>query len=294
MTIREKEYQDAMCIQPENIEGEADRKVRRKNRKILLEKAWHVRDFEIEMHWKRALYFAGFISVIFLGYIDLKKGDCPDKYQYLYPILTGLGLLVSYIWYLANRASKFLQENWEHHIDQLEDDIGKLYKTILYKQYSFANLTDILPISVSRASIFISLVITFGWFVLFGTEVFQLIVLDKNIQNVLCNLMKGLNLPCSIIPTIFFISGLAIILLFCAKKWYIRIALIVALLVFVVLSVFLLKSALSVLVVILLLVACLGLANCIYYCLKTTGFEDRKDKCKDDEIHILKRGVMKE
>jgi len=50
-----------------------------------LEKAYHFRDFEIEMYWKRAQYFWGFLAVIYAGYFLLvTSNNCenlPNEYK---------------------------------------------------------------------------------------------------------------------------------------------------------------------------------------------------------------------
>jgi hypothetical protein len=51
---------------------------------------------------------------------------------HLFLVVTGLGLVLSAAWYLANRGSKQWQENWENHVDLLEYEVkGPLYKTVL-------------------------------------------------------------------------------------------------------------------------------------------------------------------
>jgi hypothetical protein len=43
-----------------------------------------------------------------------------------------VGLVFSWAWFCANRGSKQWQENWENHVDFLEDGVnGPLYKTII-------------------------------------------------------------------------------------------------------------------------------------------------------------------
>jgi hypothetical protein len=45
--------------------------------------------------------------------------------------LVGLGILTALANALAARGSRFWQNNWEKHIDMLEDKIeGQLYKTV--------------------------------------------------------------------------------------------------------------------------------------------------------------------
>jgi uncharacterized membrane protein len=91
------------------------------------------RDFEISNFWKRALYFGGFIAIIFNGYVNILTGKNADAVKAspldLYLIL--LGIIFSVAWLLAIKGSKQWQENWEQHINKLEDEItGPLYKTI--------------------------------------------------------------------------------------------------------------------------------------------------------------------
>jgi hypothetical protein len=126
--------------------------------KCLLEKAyikaWENRNFEIDKFWTRAAYFWGFIVLIFGGYISLLTSDHSQKAIAmkidLYLLL--LGFLFSLSWYLVIRGSKCWQENWEAHIDKLEDLVsGPLYKTIHYsghRYYSVSKLNEIMALVV--------------------------------------------------------------------------------------------------------------------------------------------------
>lgn len=117
-------------------------------------KAWENRDFEIDKFWTRAAYFWGFIVLIFGGYITLLTSEHNNKalemYIDLYLLL--LGFLFSLSWYLVIRGSKCWQENWEAHIDHLEDLVsGPLYKTIHYsgnRYYSVSKLNEIMALVV--------------------------------------------------------------------------------------------------------------------------------------------------
>ncbi len=105
-------------------------------REKALEKAWHVRDFEIEMYWKRATYFWAFIASTFALYFAVISSDNYNKVGYFQLhvfefLIICLGLLLSLSWYLVNRGSKKWQSNWEGHIDRLEDNFtGPLYKVV--------------------------------------------------------------------------------------------------------------------------------------------------------------------
>jgi len=126
--------------------------------KAAYERAWQNRDFEINKFWSRAAYFWGFIVLIFGGYIGLVTNNTLDKQtqSFLLLIFISLGIIFSFGWYLVIRGSKHWQENWEKHIDMLEDYVtGPLYKTIYYKTAFF---------SVSKVNEILSFLIILIWF----------------------------------------------------------------------------------------------------------------------------------
>lgn len=96
-----------------------------------LERAWNVRDFEIEMYWKRATYFWAFIASAFAAYIGIITSDSYPELKFLSFLIICLGILLSLAWILVNKSSKKWQSNWEGHIDRLEDNFtGPLYKVV--------------------------------------------------------------------------------------------------------------------------------------------------------------------
>ena len=131
------------------------------NRKKALEFALDIRKFEIELYWKRATYFWAFIAISLAGYgsvLAAKEIRCDEKGEAL---LTAscLGLVFSVAWYFVNRASKLWQENWEKHVDLLEDAvIGPLYKTVLRDDdIRFWRLWGPYPFSVSKLNQILSM-----------------------------------------------------------------------------------------------------------------------------------------
>lgn len=145
-----------------------------KKRKATLERALDSRKFEIEMYWKRATYFWAFIAAAFAGYgVIVSKPEIPEG-QFLSFFLACLGLVVSFGWLLANRGSKQWHENWENHVDLLEDDeIGPLFKVTMRRRrpQSFREWADVVLVGPSRYSVskinqLISLYVTVIWFVL--------------------------------------------------------------------------------------------------------------------------------
>lgn len=104
--------------------------------KNAIDKAWETRDFEIKLYWQRALYFWGFIALAFyapFAILNLEQDFISypiiNKFFFV-TIVCILGSFLSFAWYLANRGSKYWQENWERWINILEKyKYGKLYST---------------------------------------------------------------------------------------------------------------------------------------------------------------------
>jgi len=137
-----------------------------------LEHALDIRKFEIGLYWQRAAYFWALIAAAFAGYFAiLSAAKLPEK-EYLAYIVSCIGLLFTWAWFLVNRGSKYWQENWENHVDMLEDEIiGPLYKTILHRpdnarrfigRYMFGPHA----ISVSRVNLIVSIFTFCIWIVL--------------------------------------------------------------------------------------------------------------------------------
>lgn len=153
--------------------------------KIALEKALEIRKFEIELYWKRAQYFWGFLITIYGSYfIVYSKTSLEDGFQknLILLILSTMGMFFSMGWHLANRGSKFWQNNWECHVDELEDYVyGSLYKTIItrtdYGKRIFKDfyLTPVepYPFSVSRINCLLSCIFFIASLALMILEAFK-------------------------------------------------------------------------------------------------------------------------
>ena len=129
-----------------------------------LELALEIRKFEIELYWKRATYFWTFLAVALGGYVAVlgaKELPPEDKADALL-VVSCLGVIFSLAWYFVNRGSKFWQENWEKHVDLLEDEInGPLYKVIVSKdKIRWWKPADPWPFSVSKINQILSLFVT--------------------------------------------------------------------------------------------------------------------------------------
>lgn len=85
-----------------------------------------IRNFEIELFWKRSLFFWGFIASAFVGFAALY-----DKNSFYSIIIAHFGLICSLCWTLLNRGSKFWQENWERKVaDTKLSKYHELFTTI--------------------------------------------------------------------------------------------------------------------------------------------------------------------
>ena len=85
---------------------------------LLFETATDTRKFEIDLFWKRSLFFWGFIAAAFAGYATVKE-------SLFALILACFGLACSVIWTLGNRGSKYWQEAWEEKVERIEDALPR-------------------------------------------------------------------------------------------------------------------------------------------------------------------------
>lgn len=140
-----------------------------------LKQALDIRKFEIELYWKRATYFWTFIGATMAGFLTIQASSAQNK-QDIGVILSCLGFVFSFAWVCANRGSKFWQENWEKHVDVLEDKVtGPLYKIVMSRnsmdkisEKAVHLVTGPSSISVSKINQIISVYVSMLWvFLLF-------------------------------------------------------------------------------------------------------------------------------
>lgn len=133
-----------------------------------LDAAIDIRKFEVDLYWKRATYFWAFIAAAFAGYaLTYKIASEHDPWLSL--LFTALGLVFSFAWYLVNRGSKLWQNNWERHVDLLEDmTIGPLYKVIAINVEGTNPLIAAGQFSVTKINQMLSLFVTLMWLLLFA------------------------------------------------------------------------------------------------------------------------------
>lgn len=143
--------------------GEADQ--RADARKAALSRAHEIRKFEIELYWKRAAHFWLLQAAVFTA-IGLTWRFANSELSPLIPVaLAALGSVTAFAGYLSAKGSKFWQENWEHHIDMLEDEFeGRLHKT--------AYVSDGISWSVSGVNDRLAFCFFLFWLAILGSAVF--------------------------------------------------------------------------------------------------------------------------
>ncbi|MDA0782887.1 MAG: hypothetical protein O2970_11945 [Proteobacteria bacterium] len=133
-----------------------------------LKRAWHVRDFEIELFWKRSTYFSVLVGALFIAYytlVDNQSEGAKESIEIYKLIISLLGFIASLVWFLSNKGSKFWQENWELHIDMIEkmSICNKIHSVVLNKSDKCWDL-GAASYSVSRLNTLFSLIVCLGWF----------------------------------------------------------------------------------------------------------------------------------
>ena len=107
--------------------------------------AHEIRQFEISLYWRRSLIFWGFTLAFFVGLtaiISLERENWEINAIAL--LISYLGLFTTWAWYFIETGSKSWQNNWEKHIDFLEDQFtGKLHKTTIGDIKKFYSISSI-------------------------------------------------------------------------------------------------------------------------------------------------------
>jgi len=170
--MTDNDYKEIFHTDSSQKNGEGYQKHKQKKDDKLynaFEKAHEIRKFEIELYWKRTAYFWTLIAAIFAGYFLLlttEENKLPHKELYLM-IISSIGLVFSYAWFLAAKGSKFWQENWECHLDMLENEItGPLYKTVLKIKKDYNKITSSEAFSVSKINQWIAMFVIIIWLAL--------------------------------------------------------------------------------------------------------------------------------
>lgn len=154
-------YFEALGIEPIDKESEKERLREAYN------KAHDIRKFEIEMYWRRSAYLWTFQGAALGGLALILSTAKPEVICFQSNLGTAencfhtwitsvaivaiwcFGVFAAYVWLLLLRGAKFWQNNWERHVDLLEDQFsGALYKTYPVSKsdapYSVSKLNELM------------------------------------------------------------------------------------------------------------------------------------------------------
>jgi len=137
----------------------------------MFEMAVQTRNFEIELFWKRSLFFWGFISVAFAAYASFRT-HIPE----LAILFVCFGVVCSCAWTLLNRGSKYWQESWEQKVGELasteaekhlfskEEDVMEKGFWLKARKYSVSKLVIALSDYICLLWLFLLIAETFNYF----------------------------------------------------------------------------------------------------------------------------------
>lgn len=141
--------------------------------KELLKIAMETRKFEIELYWKRANYFWLFVAAFFVAYYQTIPSENKQTEVENILFIVG-GYFFSIGWYLANRGSKYWQENWEKHIAVLSRHLKTpIFELLKSNENKIWELSKSYPYSVSRINQGLNIVVIFIWLVLFIYRIYS-------------------------------------------------------------------------------------------------------------------------
>jgi hypothetical protein len=143
------------------------------------------------------LYFFGFITALAVAFASA-GGSKMLELEYkklLLTFISALGIIFSWAWYLAGKGSKFWYENWENKISQsgyLKNEINGEDRCEIFILAEKSNGDKRNPLlrgyrySVSQIAIFLSIVITTAWTLIFSSVVIW-IFSGENAKNIAKN-----------------------------------------------------------------------------------------------------------
>jgi len=132
-----------------------------------LDVAIQIRNFEIELFWKRSLFFWGFIASAFVGYAAMHNHN-PN----IAIVIACFGMVCSFAWTLLNRGSKYWQESWETKVERFEEGvIGKFFAEEESVQTHKGCWLRARKFSVSKLAIALSDYVFLLWLALVTSEI---------------------------------------------------------------------------------------------------------------------------
>ena len=117
------------------------------------------RKFEIEMLWKRSVFYWGFIAASFAGFVATEKTIGSASI-----VFAAFGFLCSLAWSAGNRGSKYWQEYWESKVINLQNLVtGDLFIDHYPQRLDWRRQLAPRRLSVSKLAIGISDYTVIAW-----------------------------------------------------------------------------------------------------------------------------------
>ncbi len=140
------------------------------NKLAKLEKALQLRNFEIELFWKRFNYFWLISAAALVGYVGVK-----DRTDGILLLVSCFGFVSSFCWTLLNIGSKWWHEAWEIKVQEYEEVLEKGFfgdHKVDEKRRIF--IFPLRRFSVSAVAVGISFFFVLLWFALATWHVLRL------------------------------------------------------------------------------------------------------------------------
>lgn len=189
------------------------------NKMKLLERIWKLRDFELSNLWQRSIFLTAFITTTYIAYGSLLKTIIKEDFisNFFYNIglkklifydivamfIALIGILISSLWIMMAKGSKFWYENYEKYINELENEMNiTLLKNkeigtqgIIKEKNEYndnlLNNTSAGKYSPSRINIMLGIISISIWFILYIFHYCVLISLICKLGNYYCILCFG-------------------------------------------------------------------------------------------------------
>lgn len=120
------------------------------------------RSMEIDLYWRRSLFFWTFIAAAFVAY-GLVATQLSEKDPRAF-VVACFGFLCSFAWVLVNRGSKRWKEHWEGVVRDRELGDTKVFRSKM--DFSWDSPLGRAPFSVSRVTTGLSILTAGAWVML--------------------------------------------------------------------------------------------------------------------------------
>lgn len=180
-------YLEALGIAPpEEVNSAGKKRDRTKAIEAAYRTAHRIREFEIELYWKRTAYiwamqaaFIGIVAFLWTGgetvtQVEIVKHSLvlrsntvsTPPYLLLILALSTLALVIAWLWRMLILGAKFWQNNWERHVDILGQELGEnLYQVYPLENPEWSDTEIVPPFSVTRLNNYVVWAFLAFWFV---------------------------------------------------------------------------------------------------------------------------------